>query len=110
MFKIRCKYMFQLTNIILELDNQFTVISIVIPAKLKMRISDPPPPPIFSTNEYKSKTYRRKYCTNSENINMCVKKVQADFKTMRIEFSQKFDCLYLVIYLAQMFKKKLLAH
>lgn len=45
MFKIRCKYMLQLTNIILELDNQFTVISIVIPAKLKMRISDPPPPP-----------------------------------------------------------------
>lgn len=37
---------------------------------------------------------------------MCVKKVQADLKTMRIEFSQKFDCLYLVIYLAQMFKKK----
>lgn len=36
---------------------------------------------------------------------MCVKKVQADLKTMRIEFSQKFDCLYLVIYLAQMFKK-----
>lgn len=34
MFKIRCKYVFQLTNIILELDNQFTVISIVIPAKL----------------------------------------------------------------------------
>lgn len=48
MFKIRCKYMLQLTNIILELDNQFTVISIVIPAKLKMRISDPPPPPQYS--------------------------------------------------------------